>query len=195
MPSSQKGSNGVALKMNKKGIEGKDGNRAVLSSQLGIIKGMVKGEKRKRKVSETQEETKKEKRMPVKYIGETSRSGYERLREHYSDFENLSIKSHMLKHYIEKHSDIERKDMKFSIKVLRSYRSTFERQIGESVFINYNLRCWTVMMNSKNEYNRCIIPRLGINLDKDEWIEEYEENEKVKSYKKRDTENERKVEV
>ena len=86
----------------------------------------------------------------------------------------------MLKHYIEKHSDIEKKDMRFSIKVLKNYRSAFERQIGESVFINYNLRSGTVMMNSKNEYNRCIIPRLGINLDKDEWIEEYEENEKEK---------------
>ena len=57
----------------------------------------------------------------------------------------------MLKQYIEKHKNIERKDMKFSVIVLRSFHSAFERQIGESVFINYNLKQGTVMLNSKNE--------------------------------------------
>ena len=37
------------------------------------------------------------------------------------------------------------------------------------------------MLNSKNEYNCFIIPRLGFELDKDEAIAEYEENEKGKA--------------
>jgi len=36
------------------------------------------------------------------------------------------------------------------------------------------------MMNSKTEYNRCIIPRLTIDLGMDEDIIEFEENEKEK---------------
>ena len=88
---------------------------------------------KKRKVSEaivdTESEKTKDAKNIVKYIGETSRSSYERLREHYKDFKNLSIKSHMLKHYVEKHKNIELKDMRFGVKVLRSYKSAFERQL------------------------------------------------------------------
>ena len=131
----------------------------------------------KRKLSEEVEEENKEVRASVKYIGETSRSGYERLKEHYKDLENISVKSHMLKHYFEKHKNKEVKDMRFSVKVLRTYYTAFERQIGESIYINHNLKIGNVLLNSKNEYNRCIIPRLAIDL-KDEIIEDYEENEK-----------------
>ena len=90
----------------------------------------------------------------------------------------------MIKHYVEKHRDLKKEEMRFSVRVLRTFRSAFERQIGESVFINYNLRNGTTMLNSKNEYNCCIIPRLGLNFDRDEMIEEYEENEKEKEIKR-----------
>ena len=86
----------------------------------------------------------------MKYIGETSRSGYERLNEHFKDLANISVKSHMLKHYIERHNNVELKEMRFSVKVLRSYFSAFERQIGESVYINHYLRQGIELMNSKN---------------------------------------------
>ena len=77
---------------------------------------MDKGWNRKRKVSETEIDSEtKPKKPPVKYVGETSRSAYERLKEHFKDFDNLSIKSHMLKHYIEKHRNIRKEEMKFSI--------------------------------------------------------------------------------
>ena len=48
----------------------------------------------------------REKSQQSKYIGETSRSGYERMREHVRDFNNLSKKSHILKHYLECHKDV-----------------------------------------------------------------------------------------
>ena len=90
----------------------------------------------------------------------------------------------MLKHYIERHNNVELKEMKFSVKVLRSYFSAFERQIGESVYINHYLKQGIELMNSKNEYNRCIIPRIGVDLGKDEVLEEYEENEKERLIKR-----------
>ena len=42
------------------------------------------------------------------------------MREHFKDFENISIHSHMLKHFIEKHRDKKKEEMRFSVKVLRS---------------------------------------------------------------------------
>ena len=90
----------------------------------------------------------------------------------------------MLKHYIEKHKNLKKEDMRFGIKILRSYTSAFERQIGESVWINCYLKQGVSMMNSRNEYNRCIIPRLTIDLGKDEDIAEFEENEKEREIKR-----------
>ena len=107
-------------------------------------------ENKKRKAIEVFKEREEKKRAPVKYIGETSRSGYERLKEHFKDLENISVKSHMLKSYIERHNNVELKEMKFSVKVLRSYFSAFERQIGESVYINHYLKQGIELMNSKN---------------------------------------------
>ena len=62
-----------------------------------------------------------------------------------------------------------------SVKIVKSYRSSFERQIGESVMINHNLRENVQLLNSKNEYNRCSIPRLGLAITKDDIIDEYRE--------------------
>ena len=131
------------------------------------------GEKRK---IEAIERKPIERKKSVKYIGETSRSGFERSKEHWDQFENLSYKSHMLKHYAESHKDLELKDLKFEMRIVKKYRSSFERQIGESVCINHNLREGTELLNSKNEYNRCIIPRLVIEADED--LEEYMENQR-----------------
>ena len=85
---------------------------------------------RLRKATEVTEEPNEKRRAPARYIGETSRSSYERLKEHYKDLENISVKSHMLKHYIEEHEDIKVEEMRFGAKVIRTYQSAFERQIG-----------------------------------------------------------------
>ena len=95
------------------------------------------GEKRKIEISEKKITEKKENRA-VKYIGETSRSGFERSKEHWDQLNNLNYKSHMLKHYAESHKDLELKDMKFEMRIVKKYKSSFERQIGESVYINNN---------------------------------------------------------
>ena len=120
----------------------------------------------------------------MKYIGETSRSGYERLNEHWKDFENLNEKSHILKHYLIAHQDIPIRDMRIRVKVLKRYRNAFERQIGESIYINENLKLGTNLLNSKNEYNRCSIPRLAILPSKDEMMEEIREEQEEKRIRK-----------
>ena len=120
----------------------------------------------------------------TKYIGETSRSGYERIREHMSDLINLRKKSHILKHYLECHKEeIKMEEMEMSVRIVRRYRTSFERQIGESVEINHNLGLGATLLNSKNEYNRCTIPRLKV-MDRDEVIEEIEEQQRERKLKK-----------
>ena len=143
------------------------------------------GKKRSREeVKSNRDDENLKKKKVVKYIGETSRSGYERLCEHWRDFENLSEKSHILKHYLNCHRDKNIKEMKMSVKIVKSYRSSFERQIGESVMINHNLRENVQLLNSKNEYNRCSIPRLTIAPTRDEIMEEILEEQEEKKLKR-----------
>ena len=167
---------------------GEAGTGAVLSSRQDVVGVFPEGICRKRKASEAAEDEKKKEseKPPVKYVGETSRSGYERIKEHYKDLENLSAQSHMLKHYIEKHKDIKIEEMKFRVKILKSYTSAFERQIAESVWIDNYLKQRVILINSKNEYNRCIIPRLGIDLNKDEMIQGNRERERSKERNSKD---------
>ena len=54
-----------------------------------------------------------------KYIGETSRSIFERSWEHMNDFENLSVKSHLLKYAVDLHQTTEFSTLKFGIKVIK----------------------------------------------------------------------------
>ena len=71
----------------------------------------------------------------MKYIGESSRSLYERAKEHWNDYKDLSFQSHMLKHYFLEHEDIRMEDLEFGIKVTGTYRSAMERQVEEAVKI------------------------------------------------------------
>jgi hypothetical protein len=61
-----------------------------------------------------------------KYIGETNRSIFERSWEHINDFENLSIKSHLLKHAVEMHGDEDHKKLQFGMRVINYTKSSFE---------------------------------------------------------------------
>ena len=76
------------------------------------------------------------KRTPrYKYIGESARSAYERGLEHQNDYENLKTDSHMLKHYLEKHENSKMEEIKFGMRIIKTARSAFERQVAESVHI------------------------------------------------------------
>ena len=77
----------------------------------------------------------KEKIKLYKYVGETARSVYERSFEHLTDYENFSTKSHMLKHAVEMHDGEELDKIEFGIKIIKTAKTSFERQIFESVVI------------------------------------------------------------
>ena len=94
-----------------------------------------------------------------KYIGETCRSVYERSWEHLSDKEQLKPGSHLLKHLLDVHEDEQHDEVKFGLKIIQHTKSSFDRQVLESVIIQQERKKhW--LLNSKSEYNRCAVPRL-----------------------------------
>ena len=97
----------------------------------------------------------------VKYIGESARSGYERGGEHVDALNRMDERSHLLKHYVVKHRDIELKDFKFGMKIRSVFRTSIKRQVGEAVLIHLEKDKGTLLMNSKSEYNRCTLPRIS----------------------------------
>ena len=113
------------------------------------------------------------------YIGETSRSSYERLGEHVKARENVSTTSHMLKHMLDMHEGKEMENVEFRAKVMKHARTAYERQIFESVSIQSN-REKHYMLNSKAEFNRCAIPRFMLKLGEREMKEEREKQEEDK---------------
>ena len=115
----------------------------------------IKGEAGENK--ELEKELLKRKKL-YKYIGETSRSIYERAYEHSMGVDSLHSGSYMLKHNIDMHEGEELDTTRFGVKVLKFTRTSFERQILESVKLQENTNHF--LLNSKSEYNRCAIPRL-----------------------------------
>ena len=96
------------------------------------------------------------------YIGETSRSAYERGHEHLKDLEFRRTKSHFLRHAVEIHPDVPPEKLDFRMKVLTTHKSAFERQIREAVMID--LENGPNLLNSKIEYSRCLLPKMSIKL-------------------------------
>ena len=119
---------------------------------------------RKRKV----EKEERNKCPAFVYIGETSRSAYERGQEHSKDLEFKRHKSHMLKHCVNHHDGMNPENVKFGMKILSSHKTAFERQIREAVLIEKN--AGPTLMNSKTEYNRCSIPRIVIKMGNEEEV-------------------------
>ena len=109
------------------------------------------------------------------YIGETNRSVYERGLEHTRDVAGCKTSSHMLRHLIGEHEDEEDKweSIEFGMKILKTARSAYNRQVCESVLIQQE-RSKHHLMNSKSEYNRCALPRLTSKMgevDLEKWRE------------------------
>ena len=71
-------------------------------------------------------------------------------------------KSHLLRHTLIHHPDIEPEDLKCGMKILSSHKTAFKRQIREAVLIEHN--AGPQLMNSKVEYNRCSIPRIEVKI-------------------------------
>jgi Uri superfamily endonuclease len=109
---------------------------------------------------------KKEKKTCLKdgkgiYVGESSRSLYERAKEHEADKVKTSEDSHQIKHWLTDHTDL-MAPPKFRFAIIKSFKDPLSRQLSEAVRID--LRGENIL-NSKTEYSRCRVPRLTVDLE------------------------------
>ena len=101
-----------------------------------------------------------------KYIGESARSCYERGGEHIYDCKQILPKSHILKHTIQHHEGEDYESVSFLMKAIKFHKSSYERQIHESVMIQNNRKHH--LLNSKSEFNRYALQRITIKMGEKE---------------------------
>ena len=78
-------------------------------------------------VEDEKERNRRMKEVPLyKYIGESSRSMYERGLEYQRDYEEMKKDSHMLKHYLDKHAGEEFEKMKFGARIVKKIKVRFQ---------------------------------------------------------------------
>ena len=94
------------------------------------------------------------------YTGETSRSIFERVGEHYGDLESLRKDSHMVKHWFTSHATLEEAPP-FRFKLVGKFKDCLTRQLKEAVILGGK----PLSLNSKGEFGNCTIPRLTIEPD------------------------------
>ena len=109
---------------------------------------------------------------------------HERGKEHVYDMENLSVRSHLLKHAVDMHDGKSLKEIYFRMRLIKFHRSSFERQVSEAVSIQ-SIRVGNNLLNSKAEFNRCAVPRLALKMGTRNVVEdrmtEDEEDEQEKA--------------
>ena len=135
-------------------------------------------------------------KTPSIYVGETSKSLYERGKQHWKDFKNKHEDSHILKHHQVHHGG--RGEPSFHLRPVRYFKTALTRQIAEAVLIQR----WGEdrVLNSKAEFNRCKISRLtlGEEDDEDKWRtiqEEYIEDESIGDWERTKATNRRTEEL
>ena len=85
----------------------------------------------------------------------------------------------MLRHVLTHHPNEDMFSVELGMSVRKFCKSSFERQILESVTIQHE-RNYHHLMNSKSEYNRCSLPRLSTKMGDQEMKEYKIEQEKDK---------------
>ena len=104
------------------------------------------------------------------YVGETSRSIFERSQEHVKAGMGKKEESFIAKHWLESHP--EREVMpEFRFKVVKSFKDPLSRQVSESVRIDLRRG----VLNSKTMFSRNTLPRLT--FEQSEWEKKREEKE------------------
>ena len=125
-------------------------------SRCGVCEDKNGGEKKAKrlKVGES---------LPEKnvYVGETSRTLFERCQEHIRDGRAGAEESHIARHWEEHHSDESMPEFRFTI--VRKFKDPLSRQVSESVRIDLR----TEVLNNKSVYSRNRVPRMTI--EKNDW--------------------------
>ena len=108
----------------------------------------------------------KEKGLKSLYIGETHRTMWDRIGEHFSKLESGAKDSALLKHWRAIHQDTLSKP-RFSAVKVGSYRTSTERQIREAIRID--AAEYDHLLNSKSEWGQNAIPRQATTLNDEIW--------------------------
>ena len=101
----------------------------------------------------------KEEGKVTRYVGETARTLWERNAEHQQDTLNQKTSSHMREHCSQDHPEKlhEVLDL-FQMKRVKQCARALNRQVREALEINMDQS--HLLLNSKQEYNRCILPKM-----------------------------------
>ena len=104
------------------------------------------------------------------YVGESSRSLYERTCEHFQAAESEKEESHIFQHFIDSHKGEGKPNFKF--KVIKSFKTSLDRQIAEAIRIEMR----GSVLNRKGEFNRCSLTRLGVDQkwEQERWNKSWE---------------------
>ena len=94
-------------------------------------------------------------------MGESSRSIYERSKEHQADKEARSEESHQVKHWLTDHPNL-MSPPTFKFSIIQSFQDHMTRQLAEAVRIELR---GAGVLNSKAEYNRSRVPRMRVFLE------------------------------
>merc|ERR1711888_521559 len=89
------------------------------------------------------------------YVGESARSGSERMTEHLDNARDKRTDSHIFKHWSNQHGG---RQTSFSFRILQFFGAPLERQVGEAVRIARTGA--KTVLNSKSVYNRNPLPRI-----------------------------------
>ena len=95
------------------------------------------------------------------YVGESSRSMYERGKEHRKDGKDKAEDSHQWKHWALEHPGLDG-DPQFRFKIVSSFSDPLTRQLAEAVRIE---RRGPEILNSRSEFSRCRVPRLRLDME------------------------------
>ena len=107
--------------------------------------------------------------LPSIYVGESSCSLHERIKEHFKDYSKDWEESHMFKPWSNSHPGNTRS--RFVQRVVHSFKSDPERQVGEAV----GIQLIENTLNSVEVFNRCKLTRLVVDREwdrkvrKDNW--------------------------
>ena len=102
------------------------------------------------------------------YVGESSRSAYERALEHVDAYKSKQADSHMWNHAANEHGG--RQDLKWKFVVVRVFQRALSRQVSEAV--RTRKRGEHLILNIKGVYNRCAVPELAVKHHDRIWQEE-----------------------
>ena len=112
--------------------------------------------------------------VPTAYNGESSRSIKERTKKHWRAYTSKNKESHLLKHQELQHEGAA--PPQFIMRVIGTARTALERQTREAVRIRRRGGEGSIL-NSKAEFNRCYIPRLKLEEQDIDKMEQQEQSE------------------